>query len=747
MLQCLLLRVLSSKRLYGYVLPFLASTLVLCIFGCNNEVLNSPYPLSWIAENTVFYGFQERPKHLDPARSYSSNEVVFNGQIYEPPLQYHYLRRPYQLIPLTAAQMPRLHYRDASGNILPPDLDVQASNHLIAESIYTITINRGIKYQPHPAFAVDASLNPRYFNLKEEDMVGIRSIADFAYSGTKELTAEDYVYGIKRLAHPQVQSPILDFLAGYIIGLKEYSTQLSALVQKNPKQFIDLREHDISGVRVIDRYTFEIDLKGQYPQFLYWLAMPFFSPIPYEVDRFYAQPLLGERNISLDWFPVGTGPYYMAVNEPNRRIELRKNPNFRGELYPSDGEPADLQNGLLKYSGEAMPFIDRVIYSVEKEAIPSWSKFLQGYYDVSGISSDSFDQAVRLSDTGDVTLTEEMEKKGIRLVTSVRASTMYTGFNMLDPVVGGYSESARKLRLAVAIALDTEEFISIFANGRGIPAQGPIPPEIFGYKEGAAGMDPTVYDWNGRKPVRKSLAYAKQLLAEAGYANGRKTSDGEPLVLYFDTVTSGAESKSEFDWLTKKFETLGVQLIIRATDYNTFQDKMSKGTEQIYQWGWNADYPDAENFLFLLYGPNGKVKNGGENASNYDNPEFNELFEQMRNIENGQKRAEIIDKMVDIARRDVPWVWGYHPKSYALVHKWLTNNKPNLMANNTLKYLRVEPRMRQESIARWNNPIFYPLIMMLIGVAALGVGYFSSYRKQQQAKLKTGNVIEGGKPD
>ncbi len=130
---------------------------------------------------------------------------------------------------------------------------------------------------------------------------------------------------------------------------------------------------------------------------------------------------------------------------------------------------------------------------------------------------------------------------------------------MLDPIVGGASEESRNLRLAIAIAIDTEEFISIFANGRGIPAQGPIPPDIFGYKEGKEGIDNYVYEWDGRKPVRKSIEHAKRLLVQAGYPNGRSAKTGEPLVLYFDTVTSGAESKAEFDWLTKKFEALGIQ--------------------------------------------------------------------------------------------------------------------------------------------------------------------------------------------
>jgi ABC-type oligopeptide transport system substrate-binding subunit len=101
---------------------------------------------------------------------------------------------------------------------------------------------------------------------------------------------------------------------------------------------------------------------------------------------------------------------------------------------------------------------------------------------------------------------------------------------------------------------------------------------------------------------------------------------GKPLVLYLDTTDRGPGDKPRFDWLRRQFGKLNVQLEIRGTDYNRFQEKVRKGNAQIFYWGWNADYPDPENFLFLLHGPQGKVKSQGENASNWVNPEFDRLF-------------------------------------------------------------------------------------------------------------------------
>ena len=145
-------------------------------------------------------------------------------------------------------------------------------------------------------------------------------------------------------------------------------------------------------------------LKGAYGAFIndmYWLAMPFFAPIPYEVDQFYAQRGMNQgRNITFDWYPVGTGPYMLTENDPNARMVLERNPNFRGEPYPMQGEPDDEAKGLLRDAGKTMPFIDRVVFSREKEGIPYWNKFLQGYYDRSGIASDNFDQAVQFGVEG-----------------------------------------------------------------------------------------------------------------------------------------------------------------------------------------------------------------------------------------------------------------------------------------------------------------------------------------------------------
>ncbi len=705
--------------------------LIVLLAGCG-QAWNDPYPAADGGRNILYSAFTDRPKHLDPAQSYTEDEITFTAQIYEPPLQYHYLKRPYELIPATVEQVPQPRFFDAAGQELPADAPVEA----IAESVYELKLKPGIRYQPHPAFALDAGGQPVYLGTNVAE--GRQTIADFPQTGSRELTADDYLYQIKRLAHPRLHSPIFGMMADKIVGLKELGEALqTAAKDLGPDDWLDLDAFPLSGVEKVDDHTLRIRLKGKYPQFLYWLAMPFFAPVPREADRFYAQPGMAAKNLTLDWWPVGTGPFMLSENDPNRRMVLSRNPNFHGQTYPCEGEPGDREAGLLEDCGTPLPFIDQAVFTREKEAIPYWNKFLQGYFDASGISSDSFDQAVRVNVGGDVALTDEMRDKGIRLLTSVKTSTFYMGFNMLDPLVGGLSPRATKLRQAISIAVDQEEFISIFSNGRGIAAQGPLPPGIFGYEAGEAGINSIVYDWVDGKPKRKAVAVAKQLMVEAGFPNGRDEKTGEPLVLNLDTTGGGMGEKSRLDWLTRQFAKIDIQLVVRSTDFNRFQDKIRKGNFQLFYLGWNADYPDPENFFFLLDGNEGKVAKGGENASNYVNPEFDRLFARMKNMDNTPERLEIVRRMNRILHADAPWVFGLHPKSYTLGHRWLKNRKPNDVGNNILKYQRIDAADRAAARHEWNRPVVWPIaigvLVLLLAIVPALIGY---RRRERRSAVK-----------
>jgi len=458
-------------KIFFYIIVFLCA-----LSACDKNdkhPWNVPHKTIKGSQQVINYRpFIEQPVTLDPARSYVSNEAVFTGQIYEPPLQYHYLKRPYTLIPLTAAKMPTVTYLDKNHRPLKKN----TAPEKIAYSIFDIYIKPHIYYQPHPAFAKNKQGQYLYHTLTKKDLAPIHKLSDFKVQGTRELIAADYVYEIKRLAHPQLNSPILGLMRKHIVGLSAYMKTLNRAYNKKHK--LDLRDYPLPGAKVLSRYHYQIILEGKYPQLMYWLAMSFFAPMPWEADAFYLQTGMAEKNFNLDWFPIGTGPYQLTVNNPNQMMVLARNPNFHAEYYPSEGMPGDKEKGLLDDAGKRLPFIDKFVFLLDKETIPRWHKFLQGYYDESTIDSNSFDQAIQMDSDGNPMLTPELKQKNLTLATSTGLTIFYAGFNMLDKVVGGHSERARKLRQAISIALEYGEFVSIFLNGRGQVAQSPLPPAI-----------------------------------------------------------------------------------------------------------------------------------------------------------------------------------------------------------------------------------------------------------------------------
>lgn len=711
--------------------------------------VNSPYPAGAMKENTLYTAFVKRsPKYLDPASSYSTDETPYTYNIYEPLYAYHYLKRPYELIPRAAQEISHPVYLDAQGNRLPDD----APGDTIAESVYDIKIRPDIRYQPHPAFARRDDGSYAYFPLAAGELDDKFYLPDFPLTGSRELTADDFVYAFRRLASPRVVSPIYSLMADYVVGMKEYGDHLrerdkaqrtTVPAGSRDLPWLDLREPDgFDGVQAVDPHTLRIRVKGKYPQFKYWLAMTFTAPIPWEADRFYSQPGMAAHDLSLNTWPVGTGPYMLVESLPNWRHVLARNPNYHGEPYPCEGEPEDRANGMLADCGKPTPFIDRAVFSVEKEALPLSGKFLQGYYDIPQVERGEYGVAMLVAAGDSPDKAQRYREHGIRLPTTVETSNWYMGFNWLDPIVGqgdtpARAEKNRKLRQAISIAFDWEEYINVFEDGQAAPAYGPVPPGVLGYQPLPEGNNPVVYDLVDGKPVRKSLDVARKLLAEAGYPGGRSAETGAPLVLYYDAMTGGGASP-QFDWMRRQLAKLGIQMDVRSTDYNRFQDKMRRGTAQLFLWGWNADYPDAENFLFLLYGPNAKAKAGGENAANYENPEFDKLFEQMKFLDDGPEKEAIIARMVKLVQQDAVWMFGWFPMSGGAYQQWVGNAKPTQMVRNTLQYMKLDPPLRDQKVDEWNRPLWWPLalIVLLVAIAVIP-SYITLRRRERQTAFGT----------
>ena len=690
--------------------------------GCN-----SPYPDSEEGQSILYSTFAEEPKHLDPAQSYATDESDIICQILEPPFQYHFLKRPYELTPLTATEIPKAEKRAFTFN-------GQAGE----ATVYTVRLKRGTLYANHPSF-VEANRR-----LTEKDVQGVREVWDIRPTATRELVAGDYVHAIRRLADPRLACPVFSTLAEHLLGMKEYQATLQAVLDQERarrkaaggvlyNQEQDERQRPIAVdygagadrfpfVREVDRYTFEVVLRHPYPQILYWMAMPFFAPVPPEAIAFFEQPVLLARSIVFDKNPVGTGPYVLRQFDPTNQIVFGRNENFHDERYPDlprpDASDADARArydemkaaGMLEDVGKPLPMVDRIVLRLERESIPRWNKFLQGYYDTQLVPSDVFDQAVKLSSQGDTGLTDEMAARGIRLLSSYSTNSWFLVFNMTDPVVGGMTDAKRKLRQAISIAYDTEEEVSIFMNGQGLPAHSPIPPGIFGHCEGPEGINPVVYQWDAKRgrAVRRPLEDARRLLAEAGYPDGYGP-DGERLVIRLAATGGTPESRTWLTFVQKQFDKLHIGLDIQVSDWNRFRERVDSGNFQLVGGGWVADYPDPENFLFLLYGPNGKAAVGRENASMYENARYDELFAKMRSLENSPERLQIVDEMVRILQHDAPWVFRYHPRTLGLYHAWAKDAWPHALAFNTAKYRRLDTAARTSYRREQNRPRWWPV--------------------------------------
>jgi len=258
--------------------------------------------------------------------------------------------------------MPTLILRNAQGEQVSGDDPAQ-----VAYSEYRLTLKQGTLYQPHPALAKNSQGEYLYHALTNEEAASYTSLNAFDETGTREMTAQDLLYQIKRFAHPRLHSPLGGLMQENIDGMAELAANLEAKIAEDSNAAIDLRDYELNGVTVDNDYQLTIRLKGLYPQFIYWLAMPFFAPMPWEAEAFYNQAGMEKNNLNLNWYPLGTGPYMLSENNPNLRMVLLRNPNFRLEKYPSEGAEGDRENGLLKDAGKTLPFIDKVIYSLEKE--------------------------------------------------------------------------------------------------------------------------------------------------------------------------------------------------------------------------------------------------------------------------------------------------------------------------------------------------------------------------------------------
>jgi ABC-type transport system substrate-binding protein len=648
---------------------------------------NNPYPGEDSNKKILYTSFSEPPKTLDPAVSYNTNEHVFTAQVQDTLLEYHYLERPYRLIPGLALEVPHAEPLDGT------------------RVRYRFQLRDGLLFQDDPCF-----------RLSQGNSKG------------RKIVAADVAFELMRLADPDINSPIYQSLL-LIEGFADFHDAL-AKRRKQDAAFaaLPVREQytDIGlprGITLPDAFSLDLTLSEPYPQILYWFAMQFTSPVPWEAVQYYdgkgGRPVFAEH-------PVGSGPFVFAHYDKRAKITLERNPNWYGvthpewhapgAVYPATGEASDVEEGNLSPAaiGKPLPFIERIEFRLDKEAIPRFGTFLQGYYDTAAVISESFEMVIQ----GDA-LSPEMKQMGVGLRKSVVPDIRYIAFNMTDPVVGSAGgERSRKLRQAMSLTVDVKEFTRIFSNGRGIPAQSPLPPGIFGY-------DPK-YENPFRAHV--DVERAKQLLVEAGYPGGIDPKTNKPLRLTFDTGNTSPAALLQYEFFVRGWRQIGLDVVVDATSYNQFQDKIRRNAYQIFLWGWVADYPDPENFLFLLWSESAPHPN----SSQFKNAKYDELFLAMKARENDPERARVIRQMLGILEQERPWIELYHSEEYALVHSWVKNVKPAGLSLPAIKYRDLDAVERTRKRREWNKPVLWPVWLLLGLVAAAVVPGVITFFKERQ---------------
>jgi len=468
----------------------------------------------------------------------------------------------------------------------------------------------------------------------------------------RELVADDVIFSWKRIADPKLTSKGWWIFDDKIVGLNEWRVKYSTAESTVYDELIE-------GLKKIDQYTVQIKLKKPYPQFIYTLAMPYTYIVAKEAVAQFGKEFLN--------YPVGTGPFVLPKFEQSNRIVYYRNPTFRDKFYPSEGEEGDDKLGFLADAGKKLPLVDKITVDIIIESQPKWLAFQKAKHDLLELKDSQFEQAVDQSKQ----LKDEFRKKGMRLIYHPMLDVTYFAFNHEDPIFKDV-----RVRRAMNLAFDRAEANKLFYEGTAVEAQGVIPPGLAGYRKDFKNIY-TKFDLNE----------ARKLLAEAGYPEGK----GLPLI----TVQTRNEtvSRQMIEHFAKSMAQIGIKVQTGVNTWPELINKVNTKQHQMYTMAWGADYPDAENFLGLLYCPN---KAPGSNGANYCHEGFDTLFKTFTILQDSPERTVGYEKMNETSAFEVPWVFGFHRTKSFMLQAWLKNFKFTEFQHTQAQYLNVDLEVKKE---------------------------------------------------
>lgn len=495
---------------------------------------------------------------------------------------------------------------------------------------------------------------------------GIHFTPHQAFKGSqRELVAADYEFSLKRLFDPKLRSPWLFLLEDSLIGGKEAHNRAKAAGRFD-------YDAPIEGIRVLDRYTLQLRLKAPDYNLLYIMAMPATAAFAREVVELYGNDV-GSH-------PVGTGPYMLKEWKRSSKIVLEANPGYREEFFASaPGADALDQKIAAHLKGKRLPLVGRIEISIIEETQPRWLAFLNREHDY--IERFPNEYANVAAPGGK--LAPNLAKQGITLQRLVEPNLTYYYYNMEDPVVGGYTPEKVALRRAISMSMNDSEEIQILRKNQAIRAESPVPPGVAGYDQhfrtSAAAYNPPK---------------AKALLDLFGYVDRdgdgyRETPDGRPLIIEYASTPSLLDRQYDELW-KKSFDAIGVRMKVRKAKWPDLLKESKAGKVQFRGLAWGADYPDADNFLQLLYGPN----SGQSNDARFRLAAFDRLYEQAKRLPDTPERTRLYQEMNRLILAYAPWKLGVHRVEGYLLHPWISGYKKHPILRTQWRFLDVDIAMQ-----------------------------------------------------
>jgi len=570
-------------------------------------------------QKVLRYAFPIAETGFDPAQiSGYSNTIA--SEIFDAPLQFAFLGAPGRIRPNTLVAMPE-----------------------ISSDFKTFT-----------------------FHLKP----GIYFADDPAFKGRRrELVAADYVYAYKRLYDPRNKGTFLFVLENArLLGLSELRHE----AQASPRGFD--YDRDVEGLRVLDRYTFQIKLAQPSPRFLLNLTdSAWAGAVAREVVEFY-----GDR---ITEHPVGTGPFRLAAWQRASKIVLERNPGYREVHYDEEAPPGDAmaQAAVAALQGKRLPLVDRVEISIIEETQPRWLAFLNGEHEL--IEDVPPEYADFAGPKG--RLAPNLARRHIQMLRYPRAYIAFSYFNMEDPVVGGYTPDKVALRRAISLAVDIGKEIRLVRHNQAIPGQSLIAP-------GASGYDPAFKsEMSDFDPAR-----AKALLDLYGYVDRdgdgwREQPDGEPLELEY-AIQPDQQSRQLAEQWKKNMDAIGIRMRFKTAAWSENAKASSAGKLQMWGMGWGGS-PDGSDLLALAYGP----AKGEANHARFDLPAYNRVFEKQRPMPDGPEREAVFLEAKKLLAAYMPYKVHVHRLFTDLVQPWVTGYHHNTFIRSAWRYVDIDTDMQR----------------------------------------------------